>query len=156
LEVMKKRKSIQSAGKLMRQSHAEAVRQRKKAEAEADDARRIHANLRDQYVRGLYNYNGGEADYQIDFARATEILTKALDALSDLDAQVDDGPVDLRPWTTSGSVQQTWDNATNEERNNLIRGIVDKVVVKPRSTAWKHRGLDPSRVEITWRYSNLA
>jgi hypothetical protein len=46
-----------------------------------------------------------------------------------------------------------WAKATNEEKNKVIRALVDRIEVKPRSVAWKHRGLDPDRVEIIWRYA---
>jgi len=150
LEVMRKKKSIQSAGKRMRQSHAETVLLRKKLDAEAEDARRIHTNLREQYLRGAYSYSGGEADYQVDFARATANLTKALDAVGELD-DVGEEPADLYPWTTVVAIDQKWNRATTEERNKVIRALVDQVIVKPRTKAWKHRGLDPARIEIVWR-----
>ena len=150
LEVLRKKKSIQSAGKRMRQSHAEAVRLRKQLDVEADDARRIHANLRAQYLRGDYAYPGGEADYQVDFARATTNLTKALDAVAELDDVVEE-PADLYPWTTVVAIEQKWQRATTEEKNKVIRALIDQVIVKPRTAAWKHRGLDPARIEIVWR-----
>lgn len=150
LDVLRKKKSIQTAGKRMRQSHAEAVRLRKQLDAEADDARRIHTNLREHYLRGDYAYPGGEADYQVDFARATANLTKALDALAELDDVVEE-PADLYPWTTVVAIEQKWQRATTEEKNKVIRALIDQVIVKPRSKAWKHRGLDPARIEIVWR-----
>lgn len=150
LEVLKKKKSIRGAGKRMRQTYAAAVRLRRDLEDKVEDAKRIHSNLRDHYLRGDYKYKGGEADYQNTFSRATTHLVKAHEALDELD-EVDDEPADLYPWTTVVALEQKWERATNAEKNLVIRALIDKVVVKPRSAAWKHRGLDPDRIEITWR-----
>jgi len=151
LNVLKRKSNIQAAGRHMRQSHDETARLRKKLEAELEDSRRIHQGVRDQYLTGKYNYPGGEADYQIDFARATENLTRAADALGKIE-EADDEPEDLIPWTTSDEVERKWENASNEERNKVIRALIEKVVVQPRSAGWNKRGLDPSRAEIVWRY----
>ena len=86
----------------------------------------------------------------MDFARATTNLTKALDAVAELDDVVEE-PADLYPWTTVVAIEQKWQRATTEEKNKVIRALIDQVIVKPRTAAWKHRGLDPARIEIVWR-----
>ena len=152
LEVLKKKKNIQSAGKRIRQSHAEAVKLQKRLEDELEDSRRIHRGLREQYLSGGYNYPGGESDYRADLARASKNLTEASAAVDELDEVVEE-PADLYPWTTLSAIDVKWAKATNEEKNKVIRALVDRIEVKPRSVAWKHRGLDPDRVEIIWRYA---
>ena len=149
---IKKKKNIQSAGKRIRQSHAEAVKLQKRLEDELEDSRRIHRGLREQYLSGGYNYPGGESDYRADLARASKNLTEASAAVDDLDEVVEE-PADLYPWTTLSAIDVKWAKATNEEKNKVIRALVDRIEVKPRSVAWKHRGLDPDRVEIIWRYA---
>jgi len=150
--VLKMKKNTQSAGKRMKETHADSVRLRKNLERDAEDKRRIHRNLQDHYLKGLYNYDGGEADYQNGFALATTNLTKVNDALNELE-DFDEQPADLYPWTTVAAIEQKWARATNSDKNKVIRALVDKVVIKPRSAAWKHRGLDPHRMEIAWRYT---
>jgi DNA invertase Pin-like site-specific DNA recombinase len=152
IEVLKKKKNIQSAGKRIRQSHAEAVKLQKRLEDELEDSRRIHRGLREQYLSGGYNYPGGESDYRADLARASKNLTEASAAVDELDEVVEE-PADLYPWTTLSAIDVKWAKATNEEKNKVIRALVDRIEVKPRSVAWKHRGLDPDRVEIIWRYA---
>jgi site-specific DNA recombinase len=150
LNVLKKKSNIQVAGKRMKQSHKEALRLRRKLEAEFEDNRRIHQSVRNQFLSGKYNYPDGDADYEVDFARATENLRKASAAIAEIE-EVEDEPADLIPWTNSTIVEKKWETATNEERNKVIRALIEKVVVKPWSPSWGKRGLDPSRVEIVWR-----
>ncbi len=150
LNVLKRKSSIKVAGKRMRQSHNEAVRLRKKLEDELEDTRRIHQAVRDQFLSGKYNYPGGDADYEVDFARASANLTKAAKALEEVE-DVEEEQADLIPWTTSSVVEKKWEMASNEERNKVIRALIEKVIVQPWSPAWGRRGLDPSRVQIVWR-----
>jgi hypothetical protein len=125
---------------------------RKRLEDELEDSRRIHRGLREQYLSGVYKYPGGEPDYRADLARATLNLTKATESVDEMEEVIEE-PADLYPWTTMSAIDIKWDKATNEEKNKVIRALVDRIEIKPRSVAWKHRGLDPSRVEIIWRYA---
>lgn len=150
LEVLRKQRSIQSAGKRMRESHAESLRTRKKLEDELEDARRIHSGLRDFYLSAGYKNPERAVEYQADFARATQNLERAFDALAELEHVVEE-PADLLPWTTLKAVNVKWNKATNAEKNKVIRALIERIDVQPRSKSWKHRGLDPDRVEITWK-----
>jgi len=151
LEVLKKKKSIQTAGKRMRLSHADAIQNQRQLANELEDTRRIHQGLRSQYLDGAYGYPGGEDDYRTDLARATKNLTEATQAFEKLDDVIEE-PADLHPWTTAKAIDIKWKKATTEEKNQVIRTLIDRIDVKPRSATWKHRGLDPDRVEVTWRF----
>lgn len=105
--------------------------------------------LREQNRRGLFNYSGGEEAFEEDFRRATQELDEANRRLKKL-GDIPEEPEDLRPWTTIAAIENKWDEATAEEKNRLLRVLIDHIVVRPRSAAWKHRGLDPERIEIVW------
>jgi hypothetical protein len=133
----------------MREDYADFIKEKARLERSLEVARSVVQTLREQNRKGLFNYFGGEEAFEEDFRRATHELDEASRRLKEL-GNIPEEPEDLRPWTNVVAIESKWDTATAEEKNRLIKVLIEKIVVKPRSAAWRHRGLDPSRIEIHW------
>ena len=149
LEVLKKKQSMRVASKRMRTDYDDYLKERKKAERSVEVARSVVLQLRDQNRRGVFSYSGGAEAFEEDFKLANEAVHEAERKLKDL-GNVPEEPEDLRPWTSMVAIDSKWSDAPAEEKNSVIRALIDHIVVQPRSTSWKHRGLDPSRISIVW------
>lgn len=149
LEVLKKKQSIRVAGKRMREDYSDFLKEKVRLEQALEVAQGVVQTLRDQNRRGLFNYSGGQEAFEEDFRRATRTLDEASKRLVDLGTMPEE-PEDLIPWTSIVAIEKRWNEASAEEKNRVIRALITHIVVKPRSATWKHRGLDPDRIEIFW------
>ena len=48
-------------------------------------------------------------------------------------------------------IEEKWNRASTTEKNEVLRVLVEKVIVHPPTGKWTGRGLDPDRVEIILR-----
>lgn len=97
-----------------------------------------------EYGRGEHE----KADYKIMLAAADEAIGKTQSELAKLHATKVAGAIPAH-----GLLQEVWDASSLEWRRNVIRLVVECVVVKPRTPGarkWHGRVFNPNDVEIQW------
>jgi DNA invertase Pin-like site-specific DNA recombinase len=97
-----------------------------------------------EYGRGEHE----KADYKIMLAAADEAIGKTQTELAKLHVTKVAGSI-----PTHGLLREVWDASTLEWRRNVIRLVVERVVVKPRTPGarkWNGHLFNPNDVEIEW------
>lgn len=103
--------------------------------------------------RGLVaEYGRGEhakADYKVMLAAADDAIEKAQAELAKLHANKVAGAI-----PANGLLREVWDSATLDWRRNVIRLLVDRVVVQPGLPGfhlWNGHRFNPDHVRIEWK-----
>jgi site-specific DNA recombinase len=99
----------------------------------------------------LVEYGRGEhkkADFSIILAAADEAIEKTQNELAKLHATKVAGAIPAH-----GLLREVWDTSSLEWRRNVIRLVVERVVVKPRTRGarkWNGHLFNPNDIEIEW------
>lgn len=110
-----------------------------------DNRRRHRANLLVEYGRGEHT----KADYKVMLAAADEAIeTAEAEVTRHLAGQA------TAQLPTDRALREVWDDASNDWRAEIIKLLVEKIVVlpgRPGSHRYKEWRFNPAHVQIIWK-----
>jgi len=114
--------------------------------------RRRMAELREQRNSGLFDYDGGTADWESDFKDVRDRLNEVLTEQAQAEEEGEPIPIAaLDEWLKAPDVRAMWNKRTTAQRREVARALIERVEVLPPDPTWRHRHFDGRRISVKWR-----
>ena len=153
LAVLSKARNRQRAVAGLSRDQAKGRAERRALEDQVADATREMDRLLQEREAGHWAGDRANAMWLDYFGKCRARLDQAqaeLDALDSVEAMPIPLPV-LDGWLQAKDIRRMWRHRTTAGRREVVRALIERVVIQSPNPEWKHRHFDTDRVVVVWR-----